>query len=70
MRIFKTYEEAKWTKDLLEVANIESRITEDGFYKLKLKDLGMQSRFRLIITQEDIPKAAEFLAKKLRSTIK
>ena len=66
IRIFKTYESAKYAQDILATADIISDIKEDGFGTLTLKDLGMQSRFRLYIQKEDINKAGEFLAKKLK----
>lgn len=66
IRIFRTSEDAEYAKAILASINIESFIKEDGFGELKLKDLGMQSRFRFYIQQEDIDKAGAFLAKKLK----
>ncbi|HYT36638.1 MAG TPA: hypothetical protein VEL49_05605 [Ktedonobacteraceae bacterium] len=43
-----------------------STIKEDKFGRLTLLELGIQPRFRLYIQQEDIRKAASFLAKKLK----
>lgn len=70
IRIFKSGKEANWARKVLEEIGIESIIKEDRFEKLTLKQLGMQLRFRLIISQDDIPKAATFLAKKLRKKSK
>ncbi|MBI4080377.1 MAG: hypothetical protein HY430_01250 [Candidatus Levybacteria bacterium] len=66
IRIFKTRDEANEAKKILKTAGVESYITEDRFGELTLADLGMESRFRLYIDMQDIPKAARFLAKKLK----
>ena len=66
IRIFREYEAAEWAKSILAKGGIMSTIREDKFGKLTLQELGIQPRFRLYIQQEDIRKAASFLAKKLR----
>jgi hypothetical protein len=66
IRIFQSYKAAKHAKDTLAEAGIPSSIREDRFGTLTLKDLGMRSRFRLYIQKDDIDKAGEFLAKKLK----
>jgi len=69
IRIFKTRQEASFAKNVLKEISIESYFKEDKFRELTLKDLGMESRFRLYISQDDINKAAQFLAKKIKRRI-
>lgn len=67
IRIFKSAEAANWAKKILEEADIKSVIKEDHFNGVPIKRFGVPSRFRLIIERENIPRAAEFLAKKLKN---
>lgn len=69
VRIFFDKDQAEFAKKILEDAGIYSRISEDMFADLRLTDLGMLPRFRLYIRKHDIPRAGEFLAKKLRERI-
>jgi hypothetical protein len=66
IRIFKTKEEVEYAQKLLKAAGFPSNSSEDGFGTLKLKDLGMTSRFRLYVSRRDIEKIGVFLAKKLK----
>jgi hypothetical protein len=69
IRIFNLKEKAEYAQDVLKDAGIESFITEDSFGTMRLKDLNMQSRYRLYIDKDDIKKAGQFLAKKLKQTL-
>lgn len=69
VRIFFDKDQADFAKTILEEAGIYARISEDMFEDLKLPDLGMLPRFRLYIREQDIPRAGEFLAKKLKERI-
>lgn len=69
IRIFRTREQAELAQEVLKEAGISSRIKEDGFGKLTLKDLDMPSRFRLYIPKDEIDNAATFLAQKLSKKI-
>ncbi len=66
IRIFREYEAAEQAKNILAQGGIMSTIKEDKFGRLTLLELGIQPRFRLYIQQEDIRRAASFLAKKLK----
>lgn len=66
IRVFFSLEKAEHAKKVLAKGGIQSYITEDRFYKLRLPDLGMLPRYQLYIDQYDIPRAAVYLAKKLR----
>ncbi len=69
IRIFRTREQAELAQEILVKAGIPSKIKEDGFGTLTLKDLNMPSRFRLYIPKDEIGNAATFLAQKLAKKI-
>lgn len=66
IRIFKTEAEVERAKKILQSAGYACRIREDGFGTLKLKDLGMTSRFRLYVERKDIDEIGTYLAKKMK----
>lgn len=66
IRVFKTQQEANRARDIIKQEGFHAYVTEDGFGELKLKDLGMTSRFRLYVNREDIDAIGKFLARKLK----
>jgi hypothetical protein len=66
MRIFFSREDAESAQDILKKGGFVSSISEDHFGELKLTDLGMVPRFRLMVEQRDYYKIAQFLANKLK----
>ena len=68
IRIFRTRREAEWAKDVLEEGGIYSSISEDNLDGVPIQKFNVPARFRLNIDSDDIKKAAEFLAKKLRNS--
>ena len=67
IRIFKTWEEAKWAQGILQESGIFSTITEDTFNNVPIQKFGVPARFRLKIEAKDLNRAAHFLADKLGS---
>ena len=66
IRIFKTEKDVTWAQKVLKSEGFPSDTSEDGFGTLKLKDLGMTSRFRLYVERDDIDEIGKFLARKLK----
>ena len=66
IRIFKTEQDVVWAQKVLKNEGFPSDTSEDGFGTLKLKDLGMTSRFRLYVERDEIDKISKFLARKLK----
>lgn len=70
IRIFKTREEAQLAKKILEEGGISATISEDKFNDVPIQKFGVSARFRLKVENEDLNRAALFLANKLRKTKK
>lgn len=67
IRIFRTRKEAEWAKSVLEEGGFYPSISEDNLDGVPIQKFNVPARFRLNINSEDLKKAAEFLAKKLKS---
>lgn len=65
IRYFKNKEKAEIAKEVLVQEGFEAYVTEDKFYDIALKELGMISRFRLYVDRKDIKSIAKVLEKKL-----
>jgi len=70
IRIFRTRKEAERAKRILEEGRIYSSISEDNLDGVPIQRYNVPARFRLNVGSEDLHKAAEFLAKKLKRRIK
>lgn len=70
IRIFRTRKEAERAKNILEEGGFYTSISEDNLNGVPIQEYNVPARFRLNINNEDIKKAAEFLAKKLKKRIK
>ena len=68
VRIFKTREEAEWAKEVLKEGGFSTFISEDKFNNVPIQEFRVPARFRLNIADEDLNKAAKFLAQKLKNT--
>lgn len=66
IRIFRTRKEAEWAQKILKRGGFETTISEDKLFGIPIQKFGVPARFRLLIEREDLEKAAEFLAKKLK----
>ena len=70
IRIFRTRKEAERAKRILEEGRIYSSISEDKLDGVPIQKYNVPARFRLDVGSEDLHKAADFLAKKLKKRIK
>ena len=66
IRIFRTRREAEIAKAILEGGGIYASISEDKFEGVPIQEFNVPARFRLEVPQEDIPRAAKYLASKLK----
>jgi len=66
IRYFKSRERAELARDILIEGGFEAYVTEDKFYDIALKDLGIISRFRLYVEKKDIGPIARLLLTKMK----
>lgn len=67
IRYFKVKEKAEIARDILINEGFEAYVTEDKFYDIALRELGMTSRFRLYVERADIEVIAKVLQEKMKS---
>lgn len=70
IRYFKTLDKAELARDILIEEGFEAYVTEDKFYDIALKDLGMISRFRLYVERDEIEPIAKLLLAKMKKPLK
>ena len=66
IRIFRIRREAELAQEALKEGGFRTSISEDKLFGIPIQRFGVSARFRLMIERQDLEKAAEFLAKKLK----
>jgi hypothetical protein len=66
IRFFKTREQAEQAKEVLAEGGIEASVIEDAFYGVPIQEYGVPARIRLQVADEDLNRAAKYLAEQLK----